>query len=120
MRRVKPSRRDLKKLTAFEKRTGWRYQIIATNIPAHHGLSGVPGSGQVWFLNALYRDHAGVEDRIKAIKRLGFGLLPSKSWHSMPPGSWPPRSLPTSTHGPGSSSCTTNPNSPPRSRRRSG
>ncbi|MBQ0970857.1 transposase [Streptomyces griseoincarnatus] len=80
MRRVKPSRRDLKKLTAFEKRTGWRYQIIATNIPAHHGLSGVPGSGQVWFLNALYRDHAGVEDCIKAIKRLGFGLLPSKSW----------------------------------------
>lgn len=80
VRRVKPSRRDLKKLTAFEKRTGWRYQIIATNIPAHHGLSGVPGSGQVWFLNALYRDHAEVEDRIKAIKRLGFGLLPSKSW----------------------------------------
>ncbi|CAL9437628.1 hypothetical protein SUDANB21_02177 [Streptomyces sp. enrichment culture] len=80
MRRVKPSRRDLKKLTAFEKRTGWRYQIIATNIPTHHGLSGVPGAGQVWFLNALYRDHAEVEDRIKAIKRLGFGLLPSKSW----------------------------------------
>lgn len=80
VRRVKPSRRDLKKLTAFEKRTGWRYQIIATNIPTHHGLSGVPGAGQVWFLNALYRDHAEVEDRIKAIKRLGFGLLPSKSW----------------------------------------
>ncbi|MCX4406102.1 MULTISPECIES: IS1380 family transposase [unclassified Streptomyces] len=79
-RRVKPSRRDAKKLTAFEKRTGWRYQIIATNIPAHQGLSGVPGSGQVWFLDALYRDHAEVEDRVKAIKRVGLGLLPSKSW----------------------------------------
>ena len=79
-RRVKPSRRDLKKLTAFEKRTGWRYQIIATNIPAHQGLSGVPGSGQVWFVDALYRDHAEVEDRVKAIKRVGLGLLPSKSW----------------------------------------
>ncbi|WP_406163916.1 hypothetical protein OG806_48470 [Streptomyces sp. NBC_00882] len=80
VRRVKPSRRDAKKLTTFEKRTGSRYQIIATNIPAHHGLSGVPGFGQVWFLDALYRDHAEVEDRIKAIKRIGLGLLPSKSW----------------------------------------
>ncbi|MFG2563770.1 IS1380 family transposase [Streptomyces sp. NPDC048496] len=80
VRRVKPSRRDAKKLTAFEKRTGWRYQIIATNIPAHQGLSGVPGSGQVWFVDALYRDHAEVEDRVKAIKRVGLGLLPSKSW----------------------------------------
>ena len=80
VRRVKPSRRDLKKLTAFEKRTGWRYQIVATNIPAHQGLSGVPASGQVWFVDALYRDHAEVEDRVKAIKRVGLGLLPSKSW----------------------------------------
>jgi hypothetical protein len=80
VRRVKPSRRDLKKLTAFEKRTGWRYQIVATNIPAHHGLSGVPGSGQVWLVDALYRDHAEVEDRVKAIKRVGLGLLPCKSW----------------------------------------
>jgi hypothetical protein len=80
VRRVKPSRRDLKKLTAFEKRTGWRYQIVATNIPAHQGLSGAPGSGQAWFVDALYRDHAEVEDRVKAVKRVGLGLLPSKSW----------------------------------------
>jgi hypothetical protein len=80
VRRVKPSRRDLKKLTVFERTTGWRYQIVATNIPAHQGLSGVPGSGQVWFIDALYRDHAEVEDRVKAIKRIGLGLLPSASW----------------------------------------
>jgi hypothetical protein len=80
VRRVKPSRRDAKKLTAFEKRTGWRYQIVATNIPDHQGLSGVPGSGQVWFVDGLYRDHAEVEDRVKAIKRVGLGLLPSASW----------------------------------------
>jgi hypothetical protein len=80
VRRVKPSRRDAKKLTAFEKKTGWRYQIVATNIPAHQGLAAVPGSGQAWFLDALYRDHAEVEDRVKAIKRVGLGLLPSKSW----------------------------------------
>lgn len=80
VRRVKPSRRDAKKLTVFEKHTGWRYQIVATNIPAHQGMSGVPASGQVWFVDALYRDHAEVEDRVKAIKRVGLGLLPSKSW----------------------------------------
>ncbi|MFG2563658.1 IS1380 family transposase [Streptomyces sp. NPDC048496] len=80
VRRVKPQCRDAKKLTAFEQRTGWRYQIVATNIPARHGLSGVPGSGQDWFVDALYRDHAEVEDRVKAIKRVGLGLLPSKSW----------------------------------------
>ncbi|WP_244501188.1 transposase [Streptomyces sp. TP-A0874] len=49
----KPSRRDLKKRTAFEKLTGWRYQIVATNIPACQGLSGVPGSGLVSFVDAL-------------------------------------------------------------------
>lgn len=80
VRRVKPSRRDTKKLTAFEKRTGWRYQIVATNIPMAQGLPGVAGSGQAWFVDALYRDHAEVEDRVKAIKRVGLGLLPSKSW----------------------------------------
>lgn len=80
VRRVKPSRRDAKKLTIFEKRTGWRYQIVATNIPAHPGLAGVSGSGQVWFVDALYRDHAEVEDRVKALKRVGLGLLPSTSW----------------------------------------
>jgi hypothetical protein len=80
VRRVKPSRRDLKKLTGFEKRTGWRYQIVATNIPAQQGLSGMSGSGQAWFVDALYRDHAEVEDRVKAIKRVGLGLLPSTSW----------------------------------------
>ncbi|MGW3027448.1 transposase [Streptomyces sp. NPDC001221] len=31
-------------------------------------------------MDAFYRDHAGVEDRVKAIKRVGLGLLPSKSW----------------------------------------
>lgn len=40
----------------------------------------MPDSGQAWFLDALYRDHAEVEDRVKAIKRVGLGLLPSKSW----------------------------------------
>lgn len=82
VRRVKPSRRDAKKLTTFEKKTGWRYQIVATNIPLIGGLRGVTGSGQAWFVAALYRDHAEVEDRVKTMKRIGLGLLPSTSWQA--------------------------------------
>jgi hypothetical protein len=80
VRRVKPSRRDAKKLTEFEKKTGWRHQVVATNIPLTRGLFGCPGTGQARFVDALYRDHAEVEDRVKARKRPGLGLLPSKSW----------------------------------------
>src|SRR5215472_14509717 len=32
-RRVKPSRRQMRNLTAYEKKTGWRYSITCTNIP---------------------------------------------------------------------------------------
>ena len=34
----------------------------------------------MWFVDGLYRDHAEVEDRVEAIKRVGLGLLPSASW----------------------------------------
>ena len=44
VRRTKPSRRQMKNLTAFERATGWRYSIIVTNIPAAGGVAGVPGS----------------------------------------------------------------------------
>ena len=43
-RRTRPSRRQSKNLTAFERATGWRYSIIVTNIPAAGGIGGVPGS----------------------------------------------------------------------------
>ncbi|MGH3157375.1 MAG: hypothetical protein ACRDNF_12470, partial [Streptosporangiaceae bacterium] len=33
-RRVKPSRRQMRNLTDYEKKTGWRYSITCTNIPA--------------------------------------------------------------------------------------
>ena len=39
VRRVKPSRRQMRNLTAYEKETGWRYSITCTNIPGlrHRG-----------------------------------------------------------------------------------
>ena len=43
VRRTRPSRRQAKNLTAFERATGWRYSIIVTNIPAARGIPGVPG-----------------------------------------------------------------------------
>jgi Transposase DDE domain group 1 len=42
-RRVKPSRRHLRNLTDYEKKTGWKYSITCTNIPGT-GIAGVPGS----------------------------------------------------------------------------
>lgn len=63
MRRVRPSRRDAGRLTAWEKQTGWKYAIVATNLGLR-GMRGICGSHQVQFIDALHRDHAEVEDRI--------------------------------------------------------
>ncbi|WP_258563833.1 hypothetical protein [Streptomyces himalayensis] len=72
MYRVKPSRRQIKKLTAFEKKTSWRYSITATSI---RHMWGIAGSHQIQFLDALHRDHAEVEDGIRTGKAV-LRLLP--------------------------------------------
>jgi hypothetical protein len=77
VRRVKPSRRHLGQLTAFEKKTGWRYQVTATNI---RHMWGIAGSHQIQFLDVLHRDHAEVEDRVRTNKAMGLAKLPSASW----------------------------------------
>ena len=41
-RRVKPSRRHLRNLTDYERKTGWKYSITCTNIP-DTGIAGRPG-----------------------------------------------------------------------------
>jgi DDE family transposase len=41
-RRVKPSRRHLRSLTDYERKTGWKYSITCTSIP-DSGIGGVPG-----------------------------------------------------------------------------
>jgi Transposase DDE domain group 1 len=79
VRRTKPSRRQLKNLTAFEKATGWRYSIICTNIPAT-GVPGVPGTGHPQYIDVLHREHAVVEDRVRTNKAMGLRNLPSKTW----------------------------------------
>jgi hypothetical protein len=78
VRRVKPSRRHEKKLTDFEKETGWRYQITVTNI-RDLGRA-VPGSHHVHFLDALHRQHAVVEDRVRTEKATGIRNLPFKGY----------------------------------------
>ncbi len=76
-RRVKPSARHAKNLTDLEKRTGWRYAIVATNITR---IAGVPGSHHPQWLDALHRAHAGVEDQVRVGKAMGLRDLPSKAW----------------------------------------
>jgi hypothetical protein len=79
VRRVKPSGRHAKKLTAFEERTGWKYSVVATNI---RHMRGIPGSHQPQFLDVLARSHATVEDRVRVDKAMGLRNLPSKSWEA--------------------------------------
>jgi hypothetical protein len=78
-RRVKPSRRHLKKLTAYEKETGWKYSVTCTNIP-EEGIGDVPGSRHAQFIDVLHRQHAVVEDGVRTGKAAGLRNLPSKSW----------------------------------------
>jgi hypothetical protein len=59
VRRVKPSRRQARNLTAFEKKTGWRYNVICTNIDAAHRKSpgvliGVPHLVDSYFIAVGY------------------------------------------------------------------
>jgi hypothetical protein len=79
VRRTKPSRRQLKNLTAYEKKTGWRYSVIVTNIP-DTGIAGVPGSHHPQFIDVLHREHAVVEDQVRVNKAMGLRNLPSKTW----------------------------------------
>ena len=80
VRRAKPSRRQAKNLTAFERATGWRYSIICTNIPSAGGIPGVPGSHHAQFIDVLHRQHAVVEDGVRTAKSMGLRNLPSKTW----------------------------------------
>ncbi|GAA3442057.1 IS1380 family transposase [Planomonospora venezuelensis] len=80
VRRVRPSRRDAAKLTALEKQTGWKYAITATNL-GPRGMRGIAGSHQVAFIDALHRDHAEVEDRVRTNKAMGLRNLPSATWN---------------------------------------
>lgn len=76
VRRVRPSRRQMKNLTAFEIKTGWRYSITAANIPHMWGIS---GSQHAQWLDVLHRSHAVVQDRVRCDKARGLRNLPSQS-----------------------------------------
>lgn len=77
VRRVRPSGRHVKDLTAFEKKTGFKYSIIATDISK---TTRVPGSHQIQWLDALHHHHAVVEDHVRTNKAVRLHNLPSKSW----------------------------------------
>ena len=79
-RRVKPSRRHLRNLTDYEKKTGWKYSITCTNIP-DAGIAGVPGSHHPQYIDVVHREHAVVETAgVRTAKAMGLRNLPSKTW----------------------------------------
>jgi hypothetical protein len=78
VRRSKPSRRHERKLTDFEKTTGWRYQVTAIDYPR---MRAVPGSHHPWFADVLYRQRGGAaEGRVRTNKAMGLTNLPSQTW----------------------------------------
>jgi hypothetical protein len=67
-------------LTAYEKKTGWRYSITCTNI-TDGGIGGVPGSHHPQYIDTVYRERAVVETGgVRTAKAMALGNLPSKSW----------------------------------------
>jgi hypothetical protein len=79
-RRVKPSRRHLRNLTDYEKKTGWKYSITCTNIPGT-GIAGVPGSHHPQYIDTVHREHAVVETAgVRTAKAMGLRNLPSFTW----------------------------------------
>jgi hypothetical protein len=79
-RRVKPSRRHKKNMTACEKKTGWKYSITCTNTP-DAGIEGVPGSHHPQFTGVLHRDHATAgTGGVRTAKAMGLRNLPPKAW----------------------------------------
>jgi Transposase DDE domain group 1 len=80
VRRVKPSRRQMANLTAYEKKTGWRYSITCTNIP-DAGIGEVAGSHHPQYIDVVHREHAVVETGgVETAKAMGLRNLPSKTW----------------------------------------
>ena len=74
-RRVKPSRRQMPNLTAYEKKTGWRYSITCTNIP-DGGIPGIPGSHHPQYVDVAHREHAVVETGgVRTAKTMGLRNL---------------------------------------------
>ncbi|MBB4928156.1 hypothetical protein [Kitasatospora kifunensis] len=73
VRRVRPAGRHQKRLTAPEKKTGWKYPVIATD--TRH-MWGAGSHRPQWPARA----HAVVEDRVRADKAMGPQNLPSRPW----------------------------------------
>jgi hypothetical protein len=101
-RRVKPSRRHLRNLTDYEKKTGWKYSITCTSIP-DAGISGVPGSHHPQYIGVAHREHAVVETAgVRTAKAMGLRNLPRSPGKSTAAGSSPRTSPPASPPGPAS------------------
>jgi hypothetical protein len=78
VRRVKPCRRQMRNLTAYEKKAGWRYSIICTNI-SDSGI-GVPGSHHPQYVDVVHCEHACVETvGVRTAKAMGLRGLPAKT-----------------------------------------
>jgi hypothetical protein len=69
----------MRNLTEYERKTGWRYSVICTNIPGE-GIAGTPGSRHPQYTDVLHREHACAETAgVRTAKAMGLRGLPSKT-----------------------------------------
>jgi hypothetical protein len=85
-------------MSLFEERDGWRYTAFVTNTSV----------GQLQWLEARHRAHAGVEDPIPCAKTPAWAGYPPASSPSTTPGAPWRRSPPTSSPGSNSLPCKEN------------
>jgi hypothetical protein len=117
-RRVKPSRRHMRNLTGYEKKTGWKYPITCTNIPttvSPPSRAATTRSSSTWPTASTpsWRPAASGPR-----KPWACGTCRQSPGRSTAAGSPPRTSPPTSPPGPGSPATATTKNSgtPTRSR----
>ena len=79
-RRVKPSRRQPRNLTDYEKQHRLEVLHHLHEHPRRSGIAGVPGSHHAQYIDVLHREHAVVEDGVRTAKAMGLRNLPSKTW----------------------------------------
>src|SRR5690242_14866817 len=79
-RRVRPTRRQLRNLTDYGKKTGWKYSITCPNIRDSR-IPRLPRSAHAQDSDAQHHDRATVETAgLRTAKAMGLRTLPSKPW----------------------------------------
>ena len=106
-RRVKPSRRHLRNLTDYERKTGWKYSITCTNIPAAESPASRAATTRSTSTPCTVSTPSWRPPASAPPRPWGCATCPRRPGRSTRDGSSPRTSPPTWPPGPASSASTT-------------